>query len=488
MTPAARAAASPARPAELHPGPVSPPGLLRLVIADSGSFAGSCQRPIAPRPGRLPRARPAAAQCPWRPDLPAWPLQVAGAAGGAVAVPGGDGSGAEQLLQPPGQRARRPGDLDDLVPAGRASNQRDMRAWHPEGVCRGPQRGPRCRASGGPGGDADDQGITVAATYSRPRGTWLYAHCCPQPTLVRAPGCHSHHISRIRRPAGTAASAACRDDPRPGHGLGRRFRGRRRWAARRHGHRQRVGNCQQAAARAHEPPGRPARPGRPGGPSPPRSGLARLPLCRGGTGPVNAESFTPGRLLNARPVLTLPAATVPPAPRGAPRAGPGQTPSIYRNPVFEVLFHFLTQIRYQRGKIRRLLLEFHIPSLYLSWSFRIPAIYVGPPFRRSRPSPGGGLPTVASHVRRGLEAEGARSSTRGRGSCPCPGDRVGARRASGPAGVQRLRLRHPERRRGGREQRRQRAVRTPGPLPGDIPRDRGRHLESTARLPALELV
>ena len=47
---------------------------------------------------------------------------------------------------------------------------------------------------------------------------------------------------------------------------------------------------------------------------------------------------------------------------------------------------------------------------------------------------------------------------------PSPEDRAGARRASGPAaGVQRLGLRDPERRHGGREQRRQRPARAPAP-------------------------
>jgi hypothetical protein len=42
-----------------------------------------------------------------------------------------------------------------------------------------------------------------------------------------------------------------------------------------------------------------------------------------------------------------------------------------------------------------------VPGLYLFWSFRIPAIYLGPRFRWSRPSHGGGPLTVAYHSRRG---------------------------------------------------------------------------------------
>jgi hypothetical protein len=42
-----------------------------------------------------------------------------------------------------------------------------------------------------------------------------------------------------------------------------------------------------------------------------------------------------------------------------------------------------------------------VPGVYLSWSSRIPAIYLGPHFRRSRPSHGGGPLTVAYHARHG---------------------------------------------------------------------------------------
>jgi hypothetical protein len=51
--------------------------------------------------------------------------------------------------------------------------------------------------------------------------------------------------------------------------------------------------------------------------------------------------------------------------------------------------------------LHRLLREYDVPALYLLWSARIPAIYLGPPFRRSRPSPGGGPLTVAYHAQRG---------------------------------------------------------------------------------------
>jgi hypothetical protein len=49
----------------------------------------------------------------------------------------------------------------------------------------------------------------------------------------------------------------------------------------------------------------------------------------------------------------------------------------------------------------RVLREYDVPALYLLWSARIPAIYLGPPFRRSRPSHSGGPLTVAYHPRRG---------------------------------------------------------------------------------------
>ena len=107
---------------------------------------------------------------------------------------------------------------------------------------------------------------------------------------------------------------------------------------REHGDGQGVGDREQAPGGAHGPSGRPARPGRPGGPSPPRSGLALL-LCRGGgAAPVNAGSFTPGCLLNARAGDHRAAGDE--GERLAP-AGPGGTPLIYRNRVSGGLFHFL---------------------------------------------------------------------------------------------------------------------------------------------------
>lgn len=54
--------------------------------------------------------------------------------------------------------------------------------------------------------------------------------------------------------------------------------------------------------------------------------------------------------------------------------------------------------------------------MYLSWSFHIPPIYLGPPFRRSRPSLGGGPLTVAFYARRG--------HGRPRAPWPCPRTRV----------------------------------------------------------------
>ncbi len=152
---------------------------------------------------------------------------------------------------------------------------------------------------------------------------------------------------------------------------------------REHGDGQRVGDREQAAARAHGPSGRPARPGRPGGPSPPRSCLARLPLRRGGTVPSNAEFFTSGCLQHARPVLTPPAPTVPPAARGrAPGAG-AELPPYTEIGFLRPFFTFRPEISCQRGKISPLLRESGVPDLYLSWTFRVPMVYLGPPFRRS---------------------------------------------------------------------------------------------------------
>ena len=209
-----------------------------------------------------------------------------------------------------------------------------------------------------------------------------------------------------------------------------------------------------------------ARPGRPGGPSPARSGLARLPLCPSGAAPVNAESFTPGCLLNARPALTLPAATVPPATRGRAPGGPGRnSPPSTEIGFLRLFFTCWPEIRYQRGKIGRLLQEFRctwlVPFLVLSCTCDIP---------------GAAFPPVPALARRwSADRRFSRAArawrTRGHlGLCPrarflpLPGGRAGARRASGPAaGVQRLGLRDPERRHGGREQRRQRPARARRP-------------------------
>ena len=57
--------------------------------------------------------------------------------------------------------------------------------------------------------------------------------------------------------------------------------------------------------------------------------------------------------------------------------------------------------------MRRLLLESGVSALYLSWSFGVPGIYLGLPFRRSRPSHGGGPLTVAFHPGTAFRAEGA---------------------------------------------------------------------------------
>ena len=77
------------------------------------------------------------------------------------------------------------------------------------------------------------------------------------------------------------------------------------------------GDREQAAARTHQPSRRPRRPGRPGRPSPARPCLARLPQCRSGAAPVNAEFLTPGCLPNARPALIHAGGHLPPATRGA---------------------------------------------------------------------------------------------------------------------------------------------------------------------------
>jgi hypothetical protein len=148
---------------------------------------------------------------------------------------------------------------------------------------------------------------------------------------------------------------------------------------------------------------------------------------------VNAEFFTPGCLLNARPALTLPAGTVPPAVRGAPRAGRGGTPSIYRNRVFEALFRFLARISHQRGKIGSPLQEVDIPGLYLFWSFRVPAMYLGLLFRWSWPSHGGGLLTVAFHARHGPGGPG--------GALDLPVDAVPALAEETRAGARGVRFR-----------------------------------------------
>jgi hypothetical protein len=95
------------------------------------------------------------------------------------------------------------------------------------------------------------------------------------------------------------------------------------------------------------------------------------------------------------------------------------------------------EIRYHRGKIRQLLRESDIPGLYLSWTFRAPLAYPGLLFRRSWPSRGGGLLTVAFTRGAGLEDRGRLGLVRGRGSGRCPGRprwRPGPRRA-GAAGA-----------------------------------------------------
>ena len=93
--------------------------------------------------------------------------------------------------------------------------------------------------------------------------------------LVALPLAGGHHAGQVdadrHRPGHRAALAVLgggvadvSERPRPGD-------------HREHGDGQRVGDREQAAARAHQPSGRPARPGRPGGPSPPY--LASCPLA-----------------------------------------------------------------------------------------------------------------------------------------------------------------------------------------------------------------
>ncbi len=104
----------------------------------------------------------------------------------------------------------------------------------------------------------------------------------------------------------------------------------------------------------------------------------------------------------------MPAATVPPATREARpgRAGAELPPSTEIG-FLRLFFACRPEISYQRGKMRRPLLESGVPALYLSWSFRVPAIYLGLPFRRSWPSHGGGPLTVAFHPGAACRAGGA---------------------------------------------------------------------------------
>jgi hypothetical protein len=219
--------------------------------------------------------------------------------------------------------------------------------------------------------------------------------------------------------------------PRPGDG-------------REHGDGQR----EQAAGGAHEPSGRPPVPDGPAGRPRPGPGLARLPPCRSGTARVNAESFTPGCLLNARPPLTLPAATVPPTTERRPgRAGAELRPHLQKS-GFGCPFTSWPEIRCQRGRVDRLSRESRVPGVVLSRTFRVTLVYPGLPFRRAWPSHGGGLPTVAFHARRGLEGR-EHLGLYVDAVAVFAGTRAGAWRASGSAaGVQPLGLRDPERRHG----------------------------------------
>jgi hypothetical protein len=243
--------------------------------------------------------------------------------------------------------------------------------------------------------------------------------------------------------------------PRPGDG-------------REHGDGQRVGDREQAAGGAHEPSGRAPRPGRPGGPSLARSGLARLPLCPSGTAPVNAEFFTPDSLLNARPALTLPAATVPPTRERRPgRAGVQLSPHLQKS-GFGGPFSLPGPKSGARGAG---LIGCYGSPVYPAWSILGPFVYLrftpgclsaGPRLRTTvvcQPS----LFTPGEAWRAGntLVCTWTRLP-------PLPGPRWRPAGVRFPAGVQRLGLRAPERRHGGRGQLRQPRPH-PGPPSGDVP-------------------
>jgi hypothetical protein len=207
--------------------------------------------------------------------------------------------------------------------SGGGGGRRGARSSRPRPGTRRAARRPRSgpRPSAGPGPD-----WPPGSAAPRPRAPpWATTAASPYAELLVAlPLAGGHHAGQVdadrhgpgHRPALAVLGGGVADvseRARPGD-------------HREHGDRQRVGDREQPAARAHQPSRRPARPGRPGGPSPPRPGLASLPLCRSGAASVNAESFTPGCLQNARPALTPPAATVPPATRGSAPGGPGRNP------------------------------------------------------------------------------------------------------------------------------------------------------------------
>jgi hypothetical protein len=125
-------------------------------------------------------------------------------------------------------------------------------------------------------------------------------------------------------------------------------------------------------------------------------------------------------------------------------------------------------------------------TVYLTWSFGVPGIYLGLPFRRSRPSHGGGPLTVAFTPARPAGPRAVHASVlyaRGRflSLALAPGGRQvplassawdSATRNAAAAVVN-----------SGREQRRQHPAAAPRPLPGDVPGDRGGGLEGAVRLP-----
>jgi hypothetical protein len=107
---------------------------------------------------------------------------------------------------------------------------------------------------------------------------------------------------------------------------------------------------------------------------------------------VNAESFTPGCLLNARPALPPSAATVPPATKGArPGRAGAELPHLQKSGFRGPFSPFDPKSDAREAKFVGCYGRVDVPCVYLCWSFRVPAIYPGLPFRWSRPSHGDGV-------------------------------------------------------------------------------------------------